>query len=514
MSVLAPAPESDDPLPDLPGAFDLTLPPGLVPAWKPNPGGQTAFLACPIFEVLYTGNRGAGKSEALLMAYAMHVGKGYGAEWSGLIFRRSYKELADLEKKATALFRRIFPAMLSSPGATYNATLHLWKFPQGETLQFTYLEREDDYNRYHGHAYPFVGFEELANWATPEAYLAMMSCCRSSHPGIPRLFRANTNPYGPGKSWIKQRFQLPQMLHRVIREPGLPARTSIQGSFLENAPFVAADPTYLERVRAACPSREKALAWIDGSWEGASGGFFDDLWDPQYHVIDPFPIPPTWRVQRSFDWGSARPFSVGWWALSDGCDVRTPQGLVLPTTPGDLFRIGEWYGWSGSPNEGLRMLAAEVAEGILVRDARLREAKILTPEHKVLRGPADSAIFAWENGNSIADDMRRAGVSWDPANKSAGSRRQGWEQMRRLFKHALPPTHPAFPIPPRQPGEPREDPCLRIFRTCDQFIRTIPALPTSREDPEDVDTHSEDHIGDDTRYLLGHLPKELHQGDF
>ena len=48
-------------------------------AWKPHPGSQVRFLSCPVFECLYEGTRGPGKTDALLMSFAQFVGKGYGA---------------------------------------------------------------------------------------------------------------------------------------------------------------------------------------------------------------------------------------------------------------------------------------------------------------------------------------------------------------------------------------------------------------------------------------------------
>jgi len=45
-------------------------------AWAPQPGSQVAFLTCPVQEALYEGERGPGKSDALIMAFGQHVGKG------------------------------------------------------------------------------------------------------------------------------------------------------------------------------------------------------------------------------------------------------------------------------------------------------------------------------------------------------------------------------------------------------------------------------------------------------
>ena len=114
------------------------------------------------------------------------------------------------------------------------------------------------------------------------------------------------------------------------------------------------------------------------------------------HVVKPFPIPASWYVDRSFDWGSSKPFSVGWWAESDGTRLpNVPQTHVPRGTP---FRIGEWYGWTGTPNEDTKMLAIDVAKGVLAREKAMREAKLITGS--VNPGPADSSIYDVENGKS------------------------------------------------------------------------------------------------------------------
>ena len=41
---------------------------------------------------------------------------------------------------------------------------------------------------------------------------------------------------------------------------------------------------------------------------------------------------------------------------------------------------------------------------------------------------------------------------------------------------------------------------LYVFKTCTDFIRTFPALQHDDTKPEDVETNSEDHCGDECRY--------------
>jgi hypothetical protein len=47
-----------------------------------------------------------------------------------------------------------------------------------------------------------------------------------------------------------------------------------------------------------------------------------------------------------------------------------------------------------------------------------------------------------------------------------------------------------------------EGPFLKVFRTCPNTVRTLPALTYSKTRSEDVDTAQEDHCADMIRYFL------------
>ncbi len=180
--------------------------------WRPLPGSQTKVLRHQhIFELLYHGTRGPGKSDTLLMDYVQHVGKGFGPAWRGIIFRQTYKQLEDLITKSKRWYYQIWP------GCSFNASNHTWTFPDGAQLLLRQYNRDDDYLNYHGHEFPFVGWDELTNWANLDGYKRMMSVCRSSTPGMPRNVRATTNPYGPGHTAVKFHFRLPEK-DGIIRE--------------------------------------------------------------------------------------------------------------------------------------------------------------------------------------------------------------------------------------------------------------------------------------------------------
>ena len=441
--------------------------------WAPQPGSQQFFVQCPFWEALYEGTRGPGKTQGLLMDFGQHVGQGYGANWRGVLFRETYPQLADVVAKSKKLFYQVFP------GAKFNASDYTWHFPDGEELLLRHMSKEDDYWNYHGHEYPWIGWEELTNWASPACYEAMKSCSRSSHPGMPRKYRSNCNPYGVGHNWVKVFWIDPAPAGVPIKEGNKPTRVRIHGSVYENKILMSADPEYIQKLESITdPNKRKA--WLLGSWDIVAGGMFDDVWREEVHPLEPFDIPASWTIDRSFDWGSARPFSVGFWAESDGTEATLRDGTKRQFPRGTLFRIGEIYGWNGQANEGCRKLAVEVARDIVAFQ------KDVPWGHRVQPGPADNSVFDAENGVCIADDMAKLGVRWERSDKSPGSRRTGWEALRKRLKAGL--------------QHPMEDPGLFVFNNCRHFMRTVPTLPRDSKKLDDVDTDAEDHVGDEVRY--------------
>jgi cytochrome b involved in lipid metabolism len=404
--------------------------------------------------------------------------------------------------KSKKWFPQIFPDI------KYNSTDHKWVWPTGEELILAQFNRDDDYYNYHGHEYPFIGWDELTNWPNLNAYKRMISCCRSSNQDVPRMIRSTTNPYGPGHNAVKHYFELPHKdgiirrrkyhftdaLTNEVRSEQL-CRLAIKGTVYENTILLKAQPTYIAQLKQSARNEAELRAWLEGDWDIVAGGMFDDVWDANKNIVVPFKIPHTWRVDRSFDWGSSAPFSVGWWAESDGSDYQDEDGNWHSTVRGDLFRIGEWYGWTGEPNEGLRMLNSEVAKGIRERELER------WPELRVRPGPADNQITNIYNGTSIAMDMQAPirldngqmvpGIQWMRSDKAAGSRKTGWEKMRKMLRNA----HP-------KEGCAREYPGIFVFNNCTQFIRTVPVLPRSDKDLDDINSEAEDHIADETRYRI------------
>jgi hypothetical protein len=159
------------------------------------------------------------------------------------------------------------------------------------------------------------------------------------------------------------------------------------------------------------------------------------------------------------DWGYARPYAVLWFAMDpDGC----------------LYVWRELYGIGEKPNEGSREDAVKVARKIKAveeHDERLG--------YEYRMNLADPSIFSRSGADrSIGQIFRETGVKWQEAWNAKGSRVNGAQEVIRLL------------------AENR----LKFFSTCKNGIRTVPGLPPSDDNPEDVDTDAEDHWWDALRY--------------
>jgi hypothetical protein len=432
-------------------------------AWEPQPGFQAAFVNCPVFEIFGGGARGGGKSFAVLGDWAIHAND-YGRDAVGLMVRRSRTELLELFEQARVIYGKLGAQL------TYNPMRITMS--NGARLTFAYLERDADAEQFQGHSYTRCYVEECGNFPSPTPIMKLMATLRSG-AGVPVGMRLTGNPGGPGHHWCKARYIDPAPTGwKIIKDKVTGLERIYLPSRVTDNKYLGDD--YVQRLKAS-GSPELVRAWLYGDWSVVAGSFFPEF-SMDRHVIAPRTLPEHWARFRSFDWGSARPFSVGWWAVSDGTLPDIPRGC--------LVRYREWYGMKpGEPNVGLRMTAEEVARGI-----RLREEDDPTP----MVGVADPAIFAEDGGPSIAHRMVLQGVVFRAADNKRVPQRGamgGWDQVRsRLI------------------GDAEGGPMLLMFSTCRDLIRTLPAMQHDDARPEDIDTESEDHAVDECRYACMSRP--------
>lgn len=434
--------------------------------WQPQPGPQTALIQCPIFEVFFGGARGGGKTDGSIGDWLEHS-NAYGRDAVGVFFRRKFKQLEEVIARTKYLFTQL--------GAKWNEQKAEWTMANGARLKFRYIERDRDAEEYQGHSYTRVYIEEATNFPTPAPINLLRGTLRSSQ-GVPCGLRLTGNPGGPGHQWVKKRYIDPAPGGYVVLKETFEGLDGGEGTVLErvfipsklsdNQLLVKNDSSYVARLRQV--GKEALVkAWLEGDWNIVDGAFFDE-WNPDRHVLPALwasKIPPKALRFRAFDWGSFRPFSCGWYAVSNG-EWGLPEGA--------LFKYREWYGAS-APNVGLKMPADLVAQGIVERE----EGEV------VHHGVADPSIFKQDGGPSIAHMMSLKRCNWYRADNA---RKTGWEQLRiRLVG---------------SDGEPM----IYFSEECVDTIRTLPILQHDPNDSEDVDTDGEDHAGDETRYAVMSRP--------
>jgi hypothetical protein len=443
--------------------------------WSPQPK-QTVFLRRNEYECLYGGAAGGGKSDAAVMLplYWIHI-----PHFKALILRKTYPQLSELIDKSRNYYPRAFPK------ARYNQTEHRWRFPSGAIIDFGSMQHAKDKENYRGKQYDLIIFDELTHFTWDE-YSFMFSRNRPSGPGTFIGMRATTNPGGIGHGWVKDRFisaALPMTpiedMYNIIKPDGSTVqikrkRIFVPANVYDNPALLSNDPNYLANL-AMMPEAERN-AQLYGSWDSFDGQVFrewkndPDHYDDQRwtHVIKPFKIPAQWKIYRGFDFGYAKPFSVGWYAVDHD---------------GRIFRIAEYYGCTGTPNVGVQMNPAEIAAEIKRIEAQNENLK----GRKII-GIADPSIFDSSRGESIAAMMERSPnfVYWTGGDNERLPGKMQYHYRLAFDKEGVPMFY--------------------CFNTCKHFIRTLPTLVYDDKHVEDIDTEQEDHIYDECRYVLMENP--------
>ena len=422
---------------------------------KPNKKQDMALRARTRY-VGFGGARGGGKSW-FVRAKAILLCARY-PSIKVTIARRTYPELTT--NHISILREQLYGVV------RYNDKDKVMRFPNGSTIKFMYYAVEADGDKWQGNETDVLFLDEAGLF--PEEHIKKMIACVRGANGFPKRVYFTMNPGGVSHGYLKRLF-----IDRKYEDGENPEDyTFIQSLVTDNTALMESDPDYIKQLEML-PPKLKA-AWLEGSWDVFDGIFFEDFVDDPKgydtrrwtHVINPFTIPEHWNIYRSYDYGYAKPFSVGYWAVSENNTV---------------YRIGEIYGCTQTPNEGVKWDA-------LTQAVRIKEYEEGHPllKGKHIQGIADPAIFAADGGDSVADIMRKAGVFFYPGDNS---RIAGWMQFH--YRLAFNPE-----------GVPR----MYVFNTCKAFIRTIPLQMYSQTHAEDLDTALEDHVADESRYFMMSRP--------
>lgn len=444
-------------------------------------------------EVLYGGAAGGGKSHLMRVAAVLWC-----AAIPGLqvyLFRRIRDDLIKNHMEGPKGFRSMLgPWVLAKFVRIIDDEIRFWN---GSKIYLCHCKDEKSIYQYQGAEMHVLLIDELTHF-TEAMYRFLRGRVRmvglaDKVPAhwrgrFPRIL-ASSNPGNVGHLFVKRTFIEGTDSYDVRQMPpedGGMKRQFIRALLEDNPSMASDDPTYETKLEGL-GSAQLVKAMRFGDWDVIEGAFFD-CWDRSRHVVRPFTIPKTWTRFMSGDWGSAKPFSFGWWAVAtDDTTVEGDSGgrLVLPR--GCLVRYREWYG-AKAPNEGLKLVAEEVGRGLAEREP---EDEAIS--YRVL----DPATFAEDGGPSIQERLskgvpRGRSIVFRRADNTRVAQRgamAGWDQMRARLK-----------------GDGDGRAMAVCFSTCTDSIRTIPALMHDKDKPEDVDTDGEDHAGDDWRYGCNSRP--------
>ncbi len=460
--------------------------------WSANPGPQTAFLRSNVREILYGGKGGGGKTEALLID-PLHQLKVEMERFARGEIKQSWMWAIHFRKEMPRLAQTIQRSHFYyiPLGGKYNENAHTWSFPSagGAKIQFAHMEGANDHLNYSGPQYTHVGFDELTEF-TEVQYMFFNSRLRTPDLVLRKMLamRAATNPVGIGLEWVRKRFVEPypaggkELFEWVTRPDGTRKkmyRLFIPAGLTDN-PYLSNDDDYVTQQSMLPEHLKKAIR--DGDWWVDVGSYFAGEWDKHTHVVRPFAIPESWPRFRSADYGYSAASSVSWWAVSPDDDMVCYRNLYVKK------HTAEMLGW--------RVREIEEAAGDLEWDRDSQCSR--------LTGPLDRNCFSpdtGQNGPSQAEIMFNIGIPWFKGENGPFQRKPGWNQMRQrmIARRKSPILKGLIRDENDEPTKRDEFPMILTFSTCKAPTRYIPAVPADKDDPEDVDTASEDHCPDEWR---------------
>ncbi len=448
---------------------------------------QKRALITPAQEILYGGALGGGKSYLARVAAIV-----YSVEIPGLmtyLFRRTFKEVLSNHVHTPGGLLEMLQPLIDTKGCTYNKSDFSVTFSNGSRIQLAHCQYENDVYQYQGAQIGFLILDETTHFSEmmirflrSRLRLGSLSIGGRWAELFPRILYV-TNPGGTSHNYIKGGFVdhgCGSTFRADISDGGM-LREYIPAKLSDNKVLLQNDPRYAERVMGLGDS-PLVQAMLDGDWDIIAGGAFSDIWNPKVHVVPPFDIPHTWKIDRCFDYGASAPGANLWVAESDGTSYIDGHVEERCDVKGSLFIVGELY-FADRQRKGLNLSPREQADRIYryEMDEGFR--------NRVAPGPADNSIFNRDPGSkSIADQMADGDITYTRSDKTPGSRIAGVAIMRQMLSSTS-------NVNSDLPG-------LRVFSDCFHTIRTVPALQRDDRHIEDVDTNGEDHIWDALRYRL------------
>lgn len=445
-----------------------------------------------VVEVLYGGAVGGGKSFCARAAAIMysHVIPGL----QTYLFRRELPDLRKNHFSGSGNFLELLQPWIRTGYVKIKESpewiIQFFNGPNnsvGSAIHLCHCQHEKDVYGFQGaeihllipeEAGQFTPFQinylrsrlRLGGFKLPEEYKNM----------FPRVLYP-TNPGGASHQLFKTEFVNAAEPLQFHHKDGY-ARVFIPAVLEDNLTLMENDPGYADRVLSSLPPA-MAKAYRYGDWDVIVGASFEKL-SRQTHMIRPFSPPKHWTKFMGMDWGTAKPYSVGWYCVVEGETLLKAQDdypdVYLPD--GAVIRYRELYGWNGRPDEGCREESFEVADKILEME---KEAD----EHLIDYRIADSAMWANIDGPSVSERIHTHTKNKINLRKADKDRAMNYQEVRaRIAGYD-------------------ERPMFYVTANCHHFWRTVPSLMLDDTNPEKgPDSKQEDHVYDEVAYSLMSRP--------
>jgi hypothetical protein len=459
-----------------------------------------------IFEALYGGQAGGGKSEVLLQLPLVREFYKY-PKFKGIIFRRT---LPELEREI--ILRSQTDGLYKACGGEYQDQKKRWRFPSGAIVQFGHLEHEKDVKIYDTAQYNYMAFDEVTSFTPYQYEYLTFSRCRSSDVNLPSIVRSGTNPGGIAHNYFRKRFVEPAREGgKVIRELRTIAGRTVELKLIfikskasDNEYLMKADPGYLDRMQRL-PEAER-IAKAEGDWWIYSGQVFDDFRsekllsepDNAIHVVKSFNIPYFWPKILSIDWGFKAMTHALWFAINPFPSKEFPAKIyIYREYAAKREKISTWasnlkilshgedlkdivldpsaYGHRGDEKTIDEQFADSFGREARRADNDRVGGKLLIQEYLRWAQAPPRLIPVSGYDYEVAMRIRRIG---------------GEEKLREYEKTFLVEEDEGFL------------PKIQMFEECKELINCIPLCIYDKTNPEDVEEFNGDDPYDNFRYGL------------
>lgn len=370
-------------------------------------------------------------------------------------FRRTYTEL---EGPGAAMFEA--NEVFGGIGKKRDDGKH-WHFPKtGSDFYFRHCEHEEDVYKYDSQQFDILLVDQANHFTWFMIDYLITRNRVSGRSGVTPFTALSFNPGNVGHGWLVELFDLEDIKaeHLQVKNRRTPNNTYKDLYFVpafiqDNQIGLGRDPGYEKRLRESEPDLAEAL--LTGNFKIFSGMAFRDF-NRSEHVCEPFELPWKWPKWRAVDYGFDAPFCCLW--LTKDPDI------------GRIYVYREVY-----------------APGLTDKQQADLIATYSPAEEAVSITYASRDMWIRRNRDGIvstsADEYRKNGI---PLYQADNDRLNGKKKIHRQFAK----------LPDGKPG-------LVFFSNCENLIRTLPRLPRSQFNPEDVEQRNvEDHAYETLRYGL------------